>query len=300
MGYDVPEKVQKWIEHSGHIPSLPEVVSETIRLASDPTSSMETIARVVSNDPPLSARVLRVANSAYYGLSRQVSSLQLALTILGVREIRKIAISIAVISCFDRPPDECSIDRGRFWRHSTACAHVAERLAKELRLDVVEEAFTAGLLHDLGWLVLEQCLPDDVDALVQLAQSKKLPLSELDAKVFRTTHADVGAWVFDRWKFPACLVESVAAHHEPSKTESWRQLACLVRAAEAYVRHIGLHFDCSPLEQTLFETKEWEELLAASPEAEKPMTTGLAETLQAEVEMADAFFSVITSGPIAA
>ena len=220
------------------LPPLPAVALKVMQVAQDPKSSASDLAMVVSADPGLSARILRVVNSAAYRRASEVTSVQQALVVLGFVQARNIAISSAITGAYT--PDALNVlfRISAFWRHSLAVGfRAADIAARGRRLDV-PSAFTAGILHNMGRLAMFYADPAGLDQAVARAMGEDRPLEEMELELLAYDHAALGGELATKWKLPAEICEAVAQHHNHSGSES--NLAGVVAAADAFCTTHGI------------------------------------------------------------
>lgn len=193
------------------LPSIPAVLGEVIVELEDAAASGGRIAACLGRDQGLVARLLRVANSPVYGLSGRVASVRDAITVLGLRNVRMLVIAATVAKAF-RGPFAAPFDPQRFWRHSLAAAYAARAHAR-ICGEEPERAFTAGLLHDLGKLVLLAGYPEDCRAIVAFHAQEGCSSLEAERHRLGFTHAEVGAVLARHWRFAECIEEAIGLHH---------------------------------------------------------------------------------------
>lgn len=220
------------IKDIGGLVTLPDVYLKINRLVDDPNSSSADIAKAVSQDPSFTVRLLRVANSSLYGFSSKVDSVPKAVTIIGTSQIRSLALSMSVASSFAGLPNEL-VSMDNFWRHSLLCALAARHLAKEVRRCDPDALFTAGLLHDIGELVIFNRLPDQAKAALELVldSQDQVQVHEAEQQTIGFDHADVGGELARQWKLPSLLVDCIAYHHDIEKAESHPRETALIHIA---------------------------------------------------------------------
>ncbi|MEW6052057.1 MAG: HDOD domain-containing protein [Candidatus Zixiibacteriota bacterium] len=190
--------------------SLPQTLSEVLRVARDEKASAKELANVLMKDPALTAKVLRIVNSPFYGVGRVVGTMTQAVVTLGTRTVTALALSTSVYKISDQW--KTSIDRIRFWRHSLEVAIAARLIAETSKYPHPEEAFVAGLLHDLGILILESAFADKYREVWKRAQ-KEGSLSEWEDEQFGTNHARVAQFLLEQWRIPQPVCEAVGHHH---------------------------------------------------------------------------------------
>ncbi|WP_339734371.1 HDOD domain-containing protein [uncultured Gimesia sp.] len=229
------------------VPTLPEVAQELSRLAGDPTASAQDMAHVAEADLGLAAQILRVVNSSFFGFSRQISTIPQAIVVLGTHGVRNIALGLTVSTL--RPQlntDSQLFDVDDFWRHSLSVAIGARQLARELVICDPEEAFLAGLLHDIGKLILIESCAEQYQELITAANTNNQPLHVLEETQLGFNHADVGFALCERWKIPDSVAYSVQNHHHwncemPLATKQ-NQLLFLVNSANNLTKVSGIGF----------------------------------------------------------
>lgn len=208
-------ELAKHLAYCPNLPTLPAVAVRIIELGHDPESDIGEISKVVSLDPALAAKMLRTANSAFYGARRKAGNLRQALTTLGIDAAMTIALSFSLSAAL-RELDENHLDRIVFWKRSILAALASQAVGKQLGMASLEDLFLAGLLQDIGILVLDSVLPEEYGRAVGTAADHE-QLIAAERQLLGTDHADVGAWILRRWCFPDHIVLGVAASHSPSR-----------------------------------------------------------------------------------
>lgn len=207
MTMDIHQKVLK--DHP-EIASLPHILVEVLKVSADPDSSAAQISKVILKDPALTAKILRVVNSPYYGRVREVTTINQAVVTLGVRSVTAIALSSSVYKMTENV--EGMVSRKRFWRHSLEVAIAARMIAEEIRFEPGEEAFVAGLLHEIGLLVLEASYPEEYRRMWKQVEAGEF-LTVLEQEMLGTDHARAGQFLLDQWGVPRNIGEAVGRHH---------------------------------------------------------------------------------------
>jgi putative nucleotidyltransferase with HDIG domain len=202
------------LEGNGGLPTLPVVFSRLVDLLSDEISSAQAIGDVIGADPALSARLLRLANSPYCGIPSRIETISRAVTIIGVKELYSLALTVSVMQAFKHLPHEL-VDVASFWRHSMACGVISRTIAEVKGLRGRETLFVAGLLHDIGRLLLYQRAPLQAKGALERARRLQIPLRRAEKEVMGTDHAEIGGQVLRRWRFPERLQEMIRTHHDP-------------------------------------------------------------------------------------
>jgi HD-like signal output (HDOD) protein len=199
------------------IPSVPSVYFRLLRELQSPDANMENIGELVLQDPSLSAKLLQLVNSAFFGISRKVSHPTEAVNLLGVNTLRSLALCAHTFSCFEQSKIE-SLCLKNLWSHSYATGQIAQNVARMARagIKVMEESLIGGLLHDLGVMMFAYNFPEQYKEVVALMKNKQITRWQAESDVFGATHADIGAYLLGLWGLPVGIVEAVALHHHPS------------------------------------------------------------------------------------
>lgn len=214
---------------------LPEVAWRILRLTSDLEIESRTLEEVIQREPALVARILRRANSAQFAVSGQVSTIHRAAVILGNRRLRSIAVLLSLEGVFGRT----ALGR-RVWEHSLAVAFACRELAPYCSVRNDEEAFVAGLLHDVGKTILDRCFPSEYAELVESAESSREPLLQAEREAFGTDHTELGAQAALSWGLPLQLEEVIRLHHAPSEAAVDPTFCALVQVADVACQSLGI------------------------------------------------------------
>lgn len=199
------------------LPALPSVVMRILKETESPDACTQTIERMLAADQALTSKVLRVVNSAYYGLSGQVTSLSQAIVILGLQQIRNLVLSVSAYSAIKpRTPRQQETMRV-FWLHSFGTAAATQVIAQRKRLSIqdAETAFVGGLLHDIGRLFLFSNFTQTYDQVIRYAEQKKMPVEKAELRLLGLDHGQVGAQMAEHWKLPKPLVKMIGEHEAP-------------------------------------------------------------------------------------
>lgn len=229
--------IDQLLEEVDGLVTLPHVFLHINRLVEDPDSSLSDIAKAVSQDPSFAVRMLRVANSPFYGFPSEISSVDKAVSVIGTAQIRNLALSMSVANSFAGLPNDL-VSMDNFWRHSLYCALIARALAKELRGCDPAAVFTAGLLHDIGELILFNRLPELAreSLLCVLDQADDLPVYQAEQQVIGFDHALVGGKLASRWGLPELLVECIACHHAIARAVRYPRETAIVHLANLFAQ----------------------------------------------------------------
>lgn len=228
------DEIQSLVDNASELISLPEVTLRVNALANDPDSTANDMAAVITQDPALVVRMLKIANSAYYGLSKEVETISRAVSVLGTNKIRDLVLSTSASEAFDGIPNDL-ISMQDFWHHSLYCGLLAQILSKKSKKTNSESIFIAGLLHDIGQLLMFNQLPQKShEAILLLMEgTEELETFEAERHVFGFDHMQVGAALMKSWKLAPVLEECIEFHHEPQSAKIFQAEVAMINIANA-------------------------------------------------------------------
>ncbi|MCB1821517.1 MAG: HDOD domain-containing protein, partial [Candidatus Competibacteraceae bacterium] len=226
--------------------SLPDVAFRVNELIDQPDTRPSDLAEVILCDPGLSARLLRLINSAYYGLSKPVDTVSQAIYFIGQRELRDLVFATSTVNLFKGLPPE-QVNMEMFWFHSIACGIAARELARRCRLPEGERLFLAGLLHSVGKLVFYSQCPDQYRQVLQQVEREAVDTVVAERQVFGFTYADVSAELLKSWRFPERLWVAVAHHLEPAQAPNYWLEAVIVHASVYVANSLQPSVNVAPL-----------------------------------------------------
>jgi putative nucleotidyltransferase with HDIG domain len=232
--HDNSELIRKALQS---VPLPPRAVRELLRISQKADVDMQRIIDTITSDEALTARVIRVVNSALFGMKRQISSVQQATVLLGRGAIVQMAVGVAALHMETAVPADLPLSRQAFWRHSMSTAFLARHVATSCGEADAEKAFTAGLLHDIGKLVLMGYLGPEYTFVLQRAQEEQRPLYRVERDMLGADHDDIGRELCDKWKLSASLREAASLHRSDAGAD---RLNRIVQAANAAVKAAGV------------------------------------------------------------
>jgi putative nucleotidyltransferase with HDIG domain len=236
------------------VPSMPSVVMELRKYLNDPEVSFDKLAQIIEHDPGLTANVLQLANSAYFGWTRTIKTVQQAITRLGTNRIFQMVLCMSVAPLVRKPIKGYDTDREGLWQHSIATAICAEQLVEELGLKDLDEAFTAGLLHDMGKIVLGTFVEIDDEPIKELMALDGLGFNEAEMMVLGIDHAEVAAELLRTWNLPEEVVAGARWHHQPEKAdEKYRRIVDVVHVADFLCLNFGFGVGADGMQYRLNE-----------------------------------------------
>lgn len=205
---------EKMLRREPALACLPDIFHEIVEAVKSPKTSAMSIAEIIGKDPGLASKLLRLVNSAFYGFESRVDTLDRAVAIVGTEQIANLAMGMSVISVFKGiPPD--FVDMHSFWEHSLAVGVISRLLGVHRKISLRERLFVAGLLHDLGKLVIYKNYLEQAETLMARARDSSKPLIELEKEAWGFTHAELGQILLETWRIPESIKNTVALHHTP-------------------------------------------------------------------------------------
>lgn len=249
------------LEQAEDLPVLPQVHSQALRLSQDPDGDLGQLKDILQYDPALTATILKVSNSAFYGFSHKIESLKTALVMLGMGEVTRLIVGAAVVHIFPADKVSSRFDAEIFWRHSAATGSVAAALVNKLKLATQGDVFTGGLLHDLGRVLLATHFPSEYNRCLDFAESNNTTLRLAERQVLGIDHAAIGGYLATRWELPDSLTAMIRYHHSPKKEHIFAVDVASVHLGNRLVKHHGLAIhesDHAETESELWKDPAWE------------------------------------------
>jgi len=221
------------IDRVKDLPTLPDVIHKVLALVGDESTSARKLGSLISYDQSISSRLLKVANSAYYGFMKQIATAQHAIVVLGFKEVKSLVLGIAVFDTMKKAGGETSLAQKEFWMHSMGSALAGQIICKRVGRANSETIFTASLLHDIGKLVLDIFFTQEYVKLLENVRKNGVSMVEVEEAVMGFSHADVGGWLCERWKFPPALTFPISFHHQVEKAgKDYMQITSIVHLAD--------------------------------------------------------------------
>ena len=224
------------VSRTADLVSLPDIYIRLKTVVDDPESSMADVADVVANDPALTARLLKIANSPYFGFPAKITTVARATSLLGTQQIHDLVLATTVAEAFSGIPSEL-ISMQDFWSNSIRCGLLCRRLAQECNVLDSERLFVEGLLHDVGHLIMYQGLPEASAAALLESQQQDKPLFLVERELIGCDYAQVGSALMRSWHFPPGLIESVRYQNEPARAEDFPLEVAIMHIAVRLKQH---------------------------------------------------------------
>jgi HD-like signal output (HDOD) protein len=210
--------VSEFINNITDLPTLPTVAIQINQEIKNDNLTAKSLGEIVHNDPALTSRVLRLANSAYYGLVSRIDTLDRAITVLGINTLKNLALTISVFKVFHDNKHQ-NIDMEALWHHCLGCAVASKAIVAHTDPALAEQAFLSGIIHDIGKIAIAHAMPDKMAEIIDNLQNTDSTESEIENKVLGFTHQNVGSLLADKWKFPIQYCKAIKFHHTPYSLE---------------------------------------------------------------------------------
>ena len=274
----------KGLDTVADLPTLPNIVLKVNNLLKDHDSSIKELGKTIETDQAMVSKILRLVNSTFYGFRSKIRNIPHAIIILGFNNIRNALVSVSIIKTFSSKKGFEGFDIKEFWRHSVAVAVISKYLSEETRLDSPDDCFVAGLLHDIGKVVLSQYFTKLFGLVWKSVKEDGLSFYDAEKKLLPANHVQIGAHLAKKWRFPATLIDSITYHHEIRTTVSNLSQLVIVHTANTLANNYEADSNTTP------------DSAAIDPEAKRVMYAQL-ETISewfpdiaTEIESACEFF----------
>jgi HD-like signal output (HDOD) protein len=277
------QQLQNIIMTTRDLPAMPQVASKVLELSSDPNTSAKQLQQVISDDQAMTGRILKIANSAMYSCSRKVKTLTEAIVMLGFNSIRSLVVTSAARNLYNTRKSRTGLKERLLWEHSIGAAFAARLLAAERSPNLAEEAFLAGLMHDIGKLVLNLRVPEQFDEIVQIVYNENRPFHVTETELLGFDHTHVGALLVNKWKLSPLLESVILDHHNPAAMNGDNPLLLYLDLANRMCRQMGIGFIDDP-EVDLVNCPA-NRVLQLSPAVFEKTAAVVRETLENEMEI---------------
>jgi len=282
MGIRVPREttLDRLVSEIENVYSLPLIYERLTEIINHPRSSIEDITKVIGEDQGLTARLLKLANSPLFGYFSKIDSIGKAATIIGTQQLQSLALAVSVMEIFTGVPEQV-VNMRSFWQHSIACGITARALAIYRRETNVERVFAAGILHDVGRLVICTAMPEIFSGMLVAAGDQDSLLYTVEKELMGFTHAAVGGRLLEKWRVPASITEPVACHHTPDAARIFPLETSFIHLADIICKSLGIGSNGELYVPPLDESS-WKRLdltPASLPEIIKHVEPQLADTI---------------------
>lgn len=229
------ERLRRTVENINNLPTIPETIKQISEIIGKPNISLNEISDFIANDPALTTKILKMINSAVYGFPGRISLVSHATVLLGLNVIKGLLIGVSVSEFMEEA-------MSGLWNHSLACALTARILAQKKKINEPEEVYAAGLLHDIGKVILIQSYRDEYETITNRAKDRRTTVIEEEKNCFPVNHGTVGGWLAEKWHFPIRLSEVIKNHHDPIRSKNAPVETAIVHLSDILVRARGIGF----------------------------------------------------------
>jgi HD-like signal output (HDOD) protein len=273
---------QKLLESDDRIASLPTVFYQILDAVQSPDSTFDDISRLIASDVSLAVQLLKLVNSSFYGFTEKVGSISHALNIVGTEQLSCLVMASAVVSRFDGIPEEF-VTMESFWHHSVACGLAARSIAKHKQFSNPENLYVAGMLHDIGSLVIYKQIPEKALQALTRCNQWGIPLAQAEKEVFGFDHTLMGKLLIEQWKLPESWAEIAQFHHNPKNSTEYAEETAIVHLADHIAHNSRLgsagHSGTKSLDESVWET------LNIDPSIKGPVFREMLQLFNDTVEM---------------
>ncbi len=246
------EKIEEILKDPSKLPAMSHVVIRVMELLRDPAVSINQLAAEISNDPTITASIIKLSNSAYYRASKPIRTVQEALMTLGIQTVKEMILVSASKAVLHKDLKGYSLDAEEVWVHSLIVGLLSSKIVEHKKIDLPKDlAFTSGLLHDIGKVILTQFFPYHILDIRNELKNMTTTFTELEKKYFGYDHQEVGVQVLTAWNFPAELIEVVGHHHNPQNAKKFPLLASVVHIANTIAIISGIGIDIGGINHEL-------------------------------------------------
>ncbi len=228
------DSLRQYVEKITKLPTLPMTAQEILGLVDDERLPVDKLEKIIENDPAISAKVLSVANSAYFGVKSPTRELGSAIMRIGFNNVKNIAVGVSLITVMEDGGKKSIADYQRVFNHSVSVGFISRMLAKEIKCGISDEIMMDGMLHDIGFLVMIRYFSEDYKKVIEVYQDNKNILESEEA-VFEFTHADIGHWLAEKWTLPENIKDTVLYHHKPSLANNNQKHVAVIHQADYIV-----------------------------------------------------------------
>lgn len=241
------------------LPTLSPIFQKITQILDRDQPSIEEVSRIVTRDPAITAKILRIANSPFYGFQSEISSTNKAISLLGFNEIKKIVYSLGVFRLLGNDRESSDMDRKKFWHLLAGCGSFASVLAEEMDLENPKSYFTHGLLHCTGVIALERHFPKLFQQILNVRDQKNCSLLQAEERVMDLTHCKLTGWLYEKWNFPSDLIEVGKYYPNPFEAEEHPRICSLINQANFFARCLNMG-DLGDPNLPSFSIYAWENL----------------------------------------
>lgn len=264
--YEIPkEKLDKILSKIEDLPTLPIVIQRILQLINDPKATIKQIGSIITSDQSLTAKTLKLVNSAFYGFAKKITTVDQAIVIIGFNAVKNLAISASVFDIFKNLNQRSSFDRYGFWTHCVGTAFIAKQISEDTRIGNPGEVFVSALLHDIGKIILDIYFPDEMNKVLYNANSKNISFYQSEEEILNFTHSEVGFLLSRKWNLPDNLYIPIRYHHLPNKAIKYESIVAIVHTANIIAKAGNIGYDGDSITPKI-STHAWNILKQMKPD----------------------------------
>lgn len=248
------DQIKRVISVTGNLPPVPHVAAKMMELVGKEDTSVRDLQKVISADPALTARILKMANSVFYSFDQKISTLSHAIVVLGFRAVQSMAIAASSRSLFVKKGAQFGLKEKLLWEHSIGVAMGCRQVARTVGYEAEETAFIVGLLHDIGKAVLNQVVPKKYGKIVEKVYNEGRSFADVETEMLGFDHSHIGALIAQKWNFDWEMVETIAYHHRPEAEEGASTLAAILAVSNHICKRMGVGLEKAPENDQLAES----------------------------------------------
>ncbi len=281
------EKLKAITDKITSLPTLPKVITEITNLMQNPRTSAEEVGRAITMDQALASKVLRLVNSAFYGFPGRINTITHAIVILGFNTVKNIVLTASVFDKLGGKGEKGNFNLEKFWMHSIGTGVIAKEIAKKVNFRSQEESFLAGLLHDIGKVILFKYLPEEFDNVEAILEKNNILFLDAEKEAINLTHNEIGSWLSQRWNLPEDLRAAILYHHAPVLANQHKTMVNIVHAADILVRSLGIGSGGDG-KIPVFSSDVWDELKFSRQLLDK-----IYKDVEVEMDKSTIFFQIM-------
>ncbi|MFC2140249.1 HDOD domain-containing protein [Candidatus Auribacterota bacterium] len=278
------QRLQSIVNRIYDLPTLPVVVNKLSEVVGDPKSCANDIAKIIATDQALTSKILKIANSAFYGLRNPIANISLAVVILGYKSIKSLALGVSVFDMFEENEEATGFSMVDYWKHSLAVGLCARIISKKTKIGIAEEQFVCGLLHDIGEMLFYKYAEDDFHkAITLLEKDRNLTIEAAEKKIFAFDHTDIGEWLAEKWRLPILTKKAIKEHHDFSQilkidNASLKSEVAMIYFSDIFCKQLGYRYGGEKKIGDIPD--ELYQLLRISKDDNEVLTENLAEEME--------------------
>lgn len=251
------DRLKNILKRVDDMPVFPQTAQTVLSMMNDPKTHILKVAEAIQKDVSLSVRLLKMSNSAYYAQGRKIVTVLEALVLLGMNTVKELLVAASAYKILNKKIEGYLLERGDLWKHSLFCAMASETLASEAAPSLKDKAYIAGLLHDVGKIILAHYVQEEFEKILAKVERENISFDSAEKDVLGFTHAELGARVLEKWNFPEEIVDAIEFHHDP-KEAKFKPLAGLVHLGDMATIMLGVGLGSDglfyPLDENVFDS----------------------------------------------